>query len=318
MAKSGIQKSTFAFYGSFWGLIIALFIVVITSVNIMHFAVEDYFNIPAHYSLIFGIEYARSISWLIIAVLAAVVFGVTQKLVANSHPEFFEEKSRKRILNTLLVLCVVFGFFYIVAVLYEYFSGESDPVGIYRIAITLASLVLSTLYVVYESRQSAACSLSKYMVVLGLFLTLFGGVGIIMTYTYANPKIMYLAREDQKTINKLTDLVYSIENFDRKTGQLPHTLSQVYSATKPLHEQDKDFSGFTYTKKTNDTYQICFDLVTDSKDAKRIMNYFRQQYFSDTYQKGRQCPVYRVTKEKENTNTVLLRNNVHVQVDLKS
>ncbi len=310
-------QSGFTFVSSFLGLVISLFIVVMASSNIMHFGLEDHFHIPTDYSLIFGVGYARSQSWLLISCISAIIFGVIQKKTADNQPNFYQRKSRLVILNTLLVCSFLFGFFYIVAVIYQYFSGKTEPAGMYRILITMGTLILSTLFVFFERKQDEQTSFKKYISLICLFSVFFTGIGTLLTYQYASPKLMQLAREDVKTLLNLSDIINDINTYYKRNGNLPANLSDLNRNKASIEQQGEYYKKFTYRKTNITNYELCFDLNVASYDARRSLPYPYSPNFKGDYQKGKQCTTYKVSKNKEGiSRSELINNNITVSLNI--
>ena len=58
--------------------------------NLLHFYVEDIYNIPLNRSLLFGYEYAHSLSWLIIMTPVFLVLQLFQWYRLKKNPDFLK------------------------------------------------------------------------------------------------------------------------------------------------------------------------------------------------------------------------------------
>lgn len=297
--------------------IICMMIIGYAALSIVNFAIEDHFEQPIASSFFFsmwGPEYAKSASWLFVASLVAIPLAIFQKHLSYINNPLYQTNFRRRLLGSSLVIGFITAFFYILIVIYSYFSGRSDPVGLYRIASTLMTIFIGLLFLGFEKRLSPCLSRVNYFAIFSGFLAIFVVAGFSLTFKYAPPTKMRMIRADLEKVKAIEDVAGRLKSYFARSGSLPadkRTALLAYDGVSGEYTMAK-FKHVKYQRLSDSKFKLCSSFDTSYEDARRESP-SRNRF----YKIGEHCLIFNLIKKKSKTEISVVNNN-NIRVNLSS
>jgi len=275
----------------------ALFFIGFTFSNILHFYIEDCFGYMLIPSFFFGIEYATSLSWLLILSFTSVILIFAQHRIIKKHPEYITSSGRKRVLMVMAGISLFVTLFYVVRITYIFLTGQSDAYGLLRIAVTLFVIILGSLYTLIELRCADFIRKTAYPILLSLCIAMIAGGGIYYSMPYGSPSLLRSVHKDLDKVRTIKELAYNIKSFYNLFNRLPNSLKEVEDAGLLKREELKEIDSCSYqviTKDSNNsstqTFKLCTKFETNSKDARRL-------WVTDYFERGEKCQVFNIKSD---------------------
>lgn len=239
--------------------------------NLLHFYVEDIYNISLNRSLLFGYEYAHSLSWLIIMTPVFVVLQLYQWYRLKKNPDFLKQRARKILLLILLIIMAIVGVFYIVGTVYSFFGGHSEAGGLWRVLITIFTLGLGVLYCAFElTSKPVLLSLGYKWALMGVVVVSVI-ISIWVTLTQAAPSYMREMRMDQNHILDFQEVNASVYEYFKAYNMVPSNLEElVYVGLLGKERLQEDLDHYSYEKINVNSYDLCAKFKHDSHKARRL------------------------------------------------
>lgn len=269
-------------------------IIGVSASNILHFAIEDYYQSDIIPSYFLGIEYATSQSVLIVASLLFILILCFENRLKRSvdlykpiHRKFF------LFLTSIMILSILI---YIVLVVYGYFAGKSDVGGLQRILVTLffLSFGICSAYFRFSESENFLITYSKF--IEGSFVIILCIITVSITLHFAAPNSLMNYEKDIKKTQKIEFLSKIIEQYNKRNKELPENLNQL-SAAGYFNKEYITLSDYKYELKKNNQFEICTTFLTNKNDFIR-----RQKKHKNglRFEKGDFCFQYQVGKENTN------------------
>jgi hypothetical protein len=297
-----------------WLLILLLCIIGISGSNIIHFGIEDYFQTALIRSYFFGVEYALSQSVFLVCSLCYFFLIVFQNYL-KKRIDIFNVSYKKLFL--FFAFCFAVNIFvYITIIVYSYFSGRSEAGGLYRILVTILFSLLA-LFFIYNRVSEKENVLTRFSRLIETsLLLLLSCVTFYITMTYASPKEHIHLQNDIKLHDMIKNFSLAVENFYVKNNHLPKEKTVLDSAGY-LKSYAIDLDKITYKTKDSNTFSICGDFLTNSKDFRRINQ--MQNGSITPFKKGHFCFNYQLKSDtnpkngKGYTQRILVSTNVYIK-----
>lgn len=292
--------------------IINAMIVGYATLMLINFSIEDEFMQPIVYGIsnIWGPEFAKSAAWLMISSLTALVFAIMQKKLAIKNTEFYNISARNKLLNISFSIGLLLAFSYVLITVYSYFSGESDPVGLYRVASTITMICIGLSFIWFEKCLSPKLNLSKYLCVFAIFLLICVTTGTLLTFKYASPTKMRQVKNDLRKFYAIESMAYLIKDNFSKTGVLPN---EKISILEENNDAQKDrYKDIEYRILSDSKFQLCVKFDTNYNDARRITYYHIDRF----YKAGEHCLTFTIAKQKSGAEINIINNN-NIKISLQ-
>lgn len=304
-----VKKSAFkAFYLFF---VINIMIIGYATTELITFSIEEAFEQPVVYGIfnIWGPEFAKSAAWLIISSFVILPLAIVQKKISLNHPELYTLKFRHRLINIAIFIGLVTSFFYILMTTYSYFSGRSDPVGMYRVGLTIIMIAMGLIVLWFEKSISHKLKLPIYLAIFIIPVVGCVTMGTMLTLQYAPPSKMRKVNEDLNKIEAIESLAIIIKNHFIINGMLPRDKNIVIQEGKNplLHEF---YDVINYEVIDHAKFKLCTNFETNYSDARR-MTRAKNRF----YKEGAHCLIFSLAKQKEKT-TINVLNNTNLKVIL--
>lgn len=299
------------FKSLYFFFIIVMMIIGYATTEILSFAIEEAFMQPVVYSLfnIWGPEFAKSAAWLILSSIVMIPLAVIQKRISMKNKEFYTLSFRHKLINMAILIGLVTSFVYILMMTYSYFSGRSDPVGMYRVVSTIIMILLGLAVLWFEKYLSPKLHLTVYLSIFLIPMISCVALGTTLTLRYASPAKMRQVNEDLNKIEALENLALLIKNYFIIHGKLPKDKNSVLQEGKStLLEEFYDVIHYAIVDDT--TFKLCTHFDTNYSDARRITR-LRNRF----YKMGKHCLVFSLAKHKGNT-SITVSHNHNIQIVL--
>jgi hypothetical protein len=254
----------------FW--LISFFWVYGSLINIYFSILDAKYNIDVYYSII-NDGPRLSIAILLVVFPIFIIMSIFRRKYLLSNPDLNgDTKSRHAIylINFVLVFTFVSTF---ITVVYKFLGGEFTTLFLLKCLVIFIITAVSALYFYAINKEvgyrkivvSAAAVLSSILVVSAM---------IFYVKVFGTPEYMRNIRQDEETVNKISSVRYTINNYFSQKKSLPKDLSFITT----------DHEGITYTVIDLENYQLCADF----KEEKNIdsKNYFD---FNSNHPKGNFC-----------------------------
>ncbi len=277
-----------------------LLIMGITFCNILHFSIEDKFDLPIVPSTFFGAEYATSGSWFIVITLIFLCLTIWQWYKIRQAPYLLGTVSRKVDSKIMLFLGSAISFAYIIYILYGFLSGHSDFYGLLRILITLMVLTIGMVFVGVEGYFPKILDTKAYLLVVSAISITSIVTVISLVVTFASPTTLRLLQRDIVRAEQVNKLAHNIKRYYEQFKELPKSLDKVtiFGIIKREDLMDPQGQPYTFHPITNRSFDICTTFESDSNKIKRLMPIFNNED-PWKYNQGLQCRRYFMEKDKD-------------------
>ncbi len=214
--------------------------------KVIHFSVEDAYNLDLRDTLGIGYSYARVLSLAIVSGFTLITLNLAEPYVNKQYGTSDYLDLRKRydlffgIASLLACLISVHDIFTI------YLNGMSKTVGLFSLFITVSMLLLSSGYYGF-SYFSCSQGISQKKVLLisnALILVLMSG-GIFLTVKSSPPWVLFELREDVKTASNYQVLAAKIEKRVKDYRVLTSSLEAVNANTGRSRVQIDERHSYT-------------------------------------------------------------------------
>jgi hypothetical protein len=253
-----------------WGIYAVLFFMGITFSNIIHFYLEDKFQQQNIYSLLFGGEYAKSLSWfLCLSCTFLALFGM-RTYFTRKFALFHLSHVQSITLKTMLFLSFVSFFIFCVHTLYNYLNGYSTMYGLLRIAVTVCFIAMLSVFSYLELKKYNWVNTWSYLSIIGGIVVTMNIYAVFLTSIYASPTLLRNNKLDFEIYESLQHISKRVTAYYAKQGTLPKNFEEL-TLTGYLKINDLKSREVlnAYTKKSDTTYQLCADFKTSSTDNPR-------------------------------------------------
>lgn len=299
-----------------WAGISLILLAGITSCNIFHFVIEDYYQTEIIKSILFGTEYAVSQSVLTVSsicYLALVVLRRTLKIESELG------NTSKKLLVFLALCCAISIFIYLSLVVHGFFSGKSEPGGLLRVITTVSFSGLGLFFI--SNRLNDYSKLAKWRNYCeSAILLAVNAICICLTLQFASPKKMADFRHDLTTLSEIKNFTNATQKYFSRNGKLPLNSEQL-RASGYLKEYSIDLQKIHYLQKADNTFSVSAVFLTSSKDFRRVYaNKFFELYSKtiiNPFEKGRFAFTYQLNKNSNkgnnSVNSILISSNIVIQ-----
>jgi hypothetical protein len=288
-----------------------LLILGFTFSNILHFAIEDIYQQPPQFSMFFGSEYAKSTSWLLITSIVFLSLSFYLGYLLRKEPALFYAGKRQFLLKILLVTGSIVASFYIVHIVYSFFSGKSDIYGLLRILVTLFVLSCGMVYALIESRCEMFVRHKGYFVFLSFFIFLASATGVFITLHNASPTALRTLHQDLKRTEDIKTIAFGIKTYFKSYEKLPSTLEELADKgilkKQDLHDPVKE--AYQYKAVAPQSFEVCTTFQGNDKLARRL-------HRDVQFEKGFQCQRFFIEANKEGhlKLTISPSANIHINI----
>lgn len=308
---SDFLKKTYAWVG-----ISLILLMGITSCNIFHFAIEDYYHAEIIKSILFGTEYAVSQSVLAVSSLCYLVFLVLCKTLKI---ESDLGSTNKKLLMFLALCCAISIFTYLSLVVYGFFSGKSEPGGLFRVITTVSFLGLGLFFI--ANRLNDYSKLAKWRIYCeSAILLTANAICICLTLHFASPKKLTDFRHDLVTLSEIEKFTNATQKYFSRNGKLPLNAEQLQTSGY-LKEYSIDLQKIHYLQKADNTFSVSAEFLTSSQDFQRV---YAKKFFElypktriNPFQKGRFAFTYQINKSSKKGNdsvsSILISSNIVIK-----
>jgi hypothetical protein len=291
--------------------IMCLLIVGWTFSNILHFAIEDVYHQPPQYNMFFGMEYATSTSWLLITSLVFLVLSFYSGRLLRKEPALFHAGKRQFFLKVLLVAGCIVAAFYIVHIIYSFFSGKSDVYGLLRILVTLFVLLCGMVYALIEYRCEGFVRRQGYFFFLSFFILLASATGVSITLHNASPAALRVLHQDLKRTEDIKTIAFGVKTYFKSYEKLPASLEELADKgiLKKQNLQDPINEPYQYKPIAHQSFEVCAAFQGNDALARRV---HRDVHF----EKGLQCQRFFIETSKEGhlKLTISTSPSIHINV----
>jgi hypothetical protein len=258
--------------------LLILFFIGITLCNILHFYIEDAYNLALVPTFFFGPEYAINLAWMLVLLPPFIILSFAQYRIIQQHPDAVDSSWRKKILTFLSWLSIVMSVPYIVGIVYTFLSGRSDVYGLMRAGINLGLIILGFVYVWTERRCTDFIKKALYPVILNVCIVILGGIGMAYSLPYGSPYLMQTARKDLQKISDIKELSENVKSFVEKFKRLPRTIDDLLESglvdrelvVNRLKDIQNPYEIVRQKDNNVSVFKICAHFETESKDARRL------------------------------------------------
>jgi len=193
--------------------ILGLFLFGYGTMNILHFFVEDVYQMEALRSFIFGLEYASALSYILIL----GVFMVLMDVYVNKIVENFDNKNiRLRIISgehKLIVLFLSFASLTIAGILYSYLSGYTSHEGLIRILVTIGIFFIGAVYCWTSAKRLSMPDFRNIWQHIQItIISLMVLLSTIVTFKMAPPWELRELRKDIATVKKMREIRQAVQS----------------------------------------------------------------------------------------------------------
>ncbi len=294
--KAGLYKFLFFLFLS------GTLIIGYATFKIVNFMIEDFYNIPLqkttslfYDAYTFKNSYSLWASWFLVTGIILIPISYFHRYLSQQDSTLYTLGFRNKTSFVFISLYSGIAFFYVVHVVFDYFSGQSDFIDLLHSIVTLSILSLGILFIFIEKKWAFKMTQCLYHTFFLAFLGLFSVATLVPTYKYAAPKKMKDARADLQKIQDIKNAVNKINNkvWNNKKS-LPKSKNELidYSTNIPLNAEYKAYEGIDYVYINNDEFKICANFLTDIKDARRLR--FLPNYY---YKPGYHCLTFSAEKQ---------------------
>jgi hypothetical protein len=272
--------------------------------NIVHFTIEDMFDVPVIGSMFFGDEFARSLSWLLLSGVFYIITSLAARHLHKKQGNIAFPWKKIIYIGALIVLFLI-SLSYVVGVIYGYFGAYTDVAGLYRAIVTVCMNLLGMAYIFFELRYQNTLKPLKFIILTSALVGLLSLIGLKLTLSYAPPSDLRMVRKDMKKRELLKTLPSHIKHYYEQQEEIPKKMEDLFQlgilSHTQLHTYQKE--GIEYNPKEKNTFDVCATFQTNHQDGRRLKG------FEDLepYSRGAMCLSHTIKKQKGDV-TVVVKN----------
>ncbi|GHU17407.1 hypothetical protein FACS189472_04260 [Alphaproteobacteria bacterium] len=245
--------------------------------SVLHFLLEDKYDVSPEHTFLFGTEYGSCIATILMtsAVLLAY-FYLKEKYCVNLDSSPAKNKKTTSwfsvssiddeisLDNGILAISILSVVYHCVCVLYLYITFALNFVAFLKIAATLMTLLLLIAYLMIEKKHRDVRNFKLYYSTVAGIMLFCNGVSILAMYKYANPEIFMRIVEDCDTYEIVDDIGSEWKNNELKNIE---ELSHYLSAKLIMRMTSKDI---TYKLKDSRSIVVHFNLISLDDDVRKV------------------------------------------------
>jgi hypothetical protein len=236
--------------------------------SLIHFVIEDALDLAPEYTLLFGYEYGRCLSYMIVS---SVSFLVIMHLRRHLPTMFvLDKKKENKAYFGILIASSSFCALYSTRLLYLYLSGRTDTGALLNITTTVCVLIIGTLYFLLEKKDVKNSNFKVYAAAIyGLWGVFLGG-GITAIHIYAPPAVLRKLNNDLLLIDTARQIGVKLKKALKARDIEKITLQELLSFLTDREQQYITGGEFTYKNEGSNAFSLSFQLKTKLEELRKI------------------------------------------------